>query len=228
MTEEIKLASLDKKEALRYLGYGDNDEPDRKILAILEQCEEQVLKSAKPKTVYRCFNFKRTPKGIEVEGTGLVLTGNSIEEHLSGCGKLVLLCATISSEIDRLIRRLEVEDKTLMLVTDSLSSVAVEQVCDKAELMIAKEFPEYYQTWRFGVGYGDLPLVLQKDFLNALDAGKRVGVYATSSSLLTPRKSVTCIIGLSREPIAKKRRGCQTCTMRDRCLYRKSGISCSS
>ena len=113
-----------------------------------------------------------------------------------------------------------------MVVADSLSSVAVEQVCSKAEQIIADKFEGTYQTWRFGIGYGDLPLTLQPDFLRILDAGKRVGVYATKSCLLTPRKSVTCIIGVSDKPLPKSQRGCQTCNMKGKCPYSGTDIGC--
>lgn len=227
MKESIRLGKLNKKEALKYLGYGNN-EPDEKILKLLDKCEEELLETARPQIVYRCFDITEGEKDIEVEGTNLCLKGNSIREHLEGCDKAVLLCATVSAAVDKLLRKLEIEDMASMVVMDSLSSVAVEQVCDKAEEMIAAEFSDYYQTWRFGIGYGDLPLTLQSDFLKALDAEKRVGVFATASSLLTPRKSVTCIIGLSKTPVSKKRRGCQTCNMKDRCIYRGTDSGCSS
>ena len=44
--------------------------------------------------------------------------------------------------------------------------LSLDKRLDKAEEMIAAEFSDYYQTWRFGIGYGDLPLTLQSDFLN--------------------------------------------------------------
>lgn len=227
MNDSIKLGKLNRKEALKYLGYGNN-EPDEKIAKLLDECEKKLLETARPQIVYRCFDITAGESGIEVAGTNLCLTGNSIREHLEGCDKAVLLCATVSADVDRLLRKLEIEDMTSMVVMDSLSSVAVEQVCDKAEEMIAKEFGDYFQTWRFGIGYGDLPLNLQNNFLKALDAGKRVGVFATASCLLTPRKSVTCIIGLSKTPLSKKKRGCQTCNMKDRCIYRGTDSGCSS
>ena len=46
------------------------------------------------------------------------------------------------------------------------------------------------------MGYDDFPLEGQKKFLEILDASKRVGVCVNSSMMLTPTKSVTCVIGL--------------------------------
>lgn len=227
MNNFIQLGPLNQKEALRYLGYGDG-RPDAKVQQMLDECEKQLLLTARPKIVYKCFDIEKCDSGIIVKGTGLSLTGNSIGEQLEGCDKAVLLCATISTEVDRLLHKTQIQDMAMAVVMDSLASTAVEQVCDKAEELIADEFGEYYQTWRFGIGYGDLPLTLQNDFLKILDANKRVGVYATQSSLLTPGKSVTCIIGLSKNPLPKKKRGCQTCNMCENCRYRAAGTSCNS
>ena len=221
----IKLDALDRQEALRYLGMGKT-EPDDNTQRLLDECEKLLLEAARPQYVYRCFECIHREEGVEAAGTNLILTGNSIKEHLKGCDRMVLLCVTISAEVDRLLRKLELKAMAAMVVADSLSSVAVEQVCSKAEQIIADKFEGTYQTWRFGIGYGDLPLTLQPDFLRILDAGKRVGVYATKSCLLTPRKSVTCIIGVSDKPLPKSQRGCQTCNMKEKCPYSGTDIGC--
>lgn len=226
MSESIKLKPLNQREALRYMGYG-TAKPDTQVQQMLDACETELLQKAIPRYVYRCFDLAGQPEGIAVLGTNLILSGQDIAGHLSGCEKAVLLCATISAEADRLIRILQVQNMSKCVVMDALASVAVEQVCTQAEQLIRQEFEAYYQTWRFGIGYGDLPLELQPAFLEVIDAPKRVGVYATSSLLLTPTKSVTCIIGLSKDPITNQRKGCQTCNMQERCRYRAGGGHCS-
>ena len=64
------------------------------------------------------------------------------------------------------------------------------------------------------------------DFLTLLDAPRKIGLCATDSSILTPRKSVTAIIGLSNHPIEKPKKNCATCRMRDRCAFRKKEEHC--
>lgn len=164
---------------------------------------------------------------VILSGTNLVLTGNSITEHLSGCEKAVLFAATISADIDKLIRVTQLEDMAKAVITDSLASVAVEQVCDKTELIIKEQFLEYYQTFRFGVGYGDLPITLQKDFVNVLNAPKVIGLNVGTSYMLTPAKSVTAVIGLSKQPISRRNRGCRTCNMYENCNFRRKGGRCN-
>ncbi len=112
------------------------------------------------------------------------------------------------------------------LVADSLASAAVEQVCEAAEEEIRAAIGNYGYTWRFSPGYGDFPLDIQGEFLNALDAPKRIGVNVTDSLILIPRKSVTAVMGVSENEIPKSRRGCGNCKMKETCPYRKNYGHC--
>lgn len=232
MDNQIVLEQLNINEALRYLGYGGNA-PDERVMQLLNECSEEIMKTARPQMVYKVFDIAdftdhdTAVKSVELSGTNFVLTGKSITEHLAGCERAVLFAATISAGIDRLIRVTQLENMAKAVIMDSLASVAVEQVCDKTELIIKEQFPEYYQTFRFGVGYGDLPITLQRDFLNILNAQKVIGLNASASCMLTPTKSVTAVIGLSRQPIASKQRGCQTCSLYEKCNFRRKGGRCN-
>ena len=229
ITENMKLEKLNRKEALWYLGYS-GEQLDDAMEHLIDLCEEKVLASAKPRYVYKVCNIMAIESqnhGIAVDGCHLTLTGESIKKHLKGCDMAVLMAVTLSDSIDRLIRITQVEDMAKAVLVDSLSSVAIEQVCDKVEHIIRQAYPDKYQTFRFGIGYGDLPILLQKDFLNALDAPKRIGLNVNASYMLTPTKSVTAIIGLSDNPIEKTARGCQTCNMREQCNIRQKGGHCN-
>ena len=59
-----------------------------------------------------------------------------------------------------------------------------------------------------------------------VNAQKFIGLNATGNNILTPRKSVTAIIGLSENEISKGRRGCACCNMREVCQFRKRGDHC--
>ena len=100
----------------------------------------------------------------------------------------------------------------------------MEQVCDKAEEEIFADKPNLYRTWRFSPGYGDLPIDIQGDILNALNAQRRIGLTVTESSLLVPTKSVTAIIGISSDPISKGEKGCAVCSRKDSCIYSKNNL----
>lgn len=212
--DTIKIDALDKKECMRYMG-ASGLEPEGVLKDLIEECEEVIKKEINPKYVYRVLDANQ-----------IHFPGNEIAEHLKGCEKIVMMCATVSANIDRLLRKTEITDMTKALIYDCMASVAVEEICEQVEMIIRKKLPQYYMTWRYGVGYGDFPLEYQDTFLRILDATKLIGVHVSENHILIPRKSVTCVIGLSRKPILNNKRGCASCNMRERCQFRKKGERC--
>lgn len=220
----LKLTSINKSEALRYMGYGKAT-PEPQIMEVVNTAEKNLLDCISPKYLYKVLDITPTPQGVKVNGTTLELTGSSIVSHLENCSKIILMCATLSIGADKLIKMAQIEDMVLALATDSLASACIEQVCDYAEKEAQKNLEGYF-TWRFSPGYGDLPIALQKDILNILDAPRKIGLCTTDSSLLIPTKSVTAIIGVSDLEINRKKRGCTACNLKDVCKFRKDGEHC--
>ncbi len=211
----IVLETLNRREAIRYLG-GAKVEINSKMQELMDECEQMILSAASPKYLY---------KMIELPCKEIV-KGKDIASHLDGCDKAILMCATLGSEVDRLIRITEISDMAKAVVLDSFASVAVEQVCCKVDELLAQKYPESYFTFRFSPGYGDYPIEMQGCFLRTLDAQRKIGLTANSNSLLIPSKSVTAVAGVSKSPVEKKKRGCAVCNMRDICKFRRNGEHC--
>ncbi|MBQ8062602.1 MAG: methionine synthase [Clostridia bacterium] len=213
----MTLGPLDHREAVRYLG-DSRVAMTEEMEALLTECEEEVLAAADPKFLYK---VKELP-------CPELMVGKDIAEHLDGCSKVVLLCATVGAGIDRMLRIAQVKDMSRAVVLDSMSSVAIEQVCRKFDEFIAEEYPDLYQTFRFSPGYGDYPIDLQKWFLTELDAPKKIGLTTNDSYLLIPTKSVTAVMGLSETEPPKRKRGCASCNLRETCNFRKRGAHCGA
>ena len=207
------------------MGYHSHN-ADEKTIALLKECEALVISHSIPRYSYKIFDIAMCDSGINVLGTKLILTGEDIKLHLKDCYGIVLMCATLSYKIDELIRRTQIEDMAKAVVINSLSSVAIEQICDNIEKEIHAKTYNQYKTWRYSPGYGDLPIELQKDILTTLDAQRKIGLCTTTSMTLTPIKSVTAIIGLSNTPVTPKKRGCMGCNLKEICQYRKAGNHC--
>ncbi len=222
---EIQIDHINKSEALRYMGYGIN-KPDENTMNSINEVEKELLKVIVPQYTFRVFDIDVSINGVAVPGTSLVLTGKDITQHLKNCTKAALLAATVSQGADRLIRTYAAYDMAKSVIADCLSSAAVEQLCNKIDVIIKENSGMKYQTWRFSPGYGDLPLEIQRDFLNILDAPKRIGLSVLDNYMMVPTKSVTAVIGLSDEPIQKGKTGCACCNMRETCKYRIRGEHC--
>ena len=222
----ISLSGINKDEAARYMGI--RGVPERSVAEMLERCEKRVLDVIRPAYVYRETDIEFTENGVVSGCMPVPLTGKSIAEHLSGCTKAVFMAVTLSAGADKLIRQTAVTDMAESLAVDCLCSAAVEQVCDLAEEEIFSGREGIYRTWRFSPGYGDLPLELQRDFLLAVNAQRRIGLTVTENSLLLPSKSVTAIIGISEKPIQRGKRGCAVCDRRASCAFAKLGGVCNT
>lgn len=221
----ISITSINQREALRYLRYGSNV-PDDNIQSVIDRCEKELLAVINPRYTYKVFDISDNNNNIHLNGCKLILKGNDITNHLNGCIKAVLMCATLSADTDKLIRNTQINNMTEAVILDSLASVCTEQLCDEVEKEIHDKFPQYFHTWRYSAGYGDFPIDIQSDFISILDAQKRIGLCVTSSGMLTPKKSVTAVIGLSENPVNLKKRGCLTCSMQKTCQFRRKGERC--
>lgn len=211
----MTLEKLNRSEAIRYLG-GAGIQMNDQMEVLMDECEKMVLEKAAPKFLY-----------IELDlPCDTIMGGKDIANHLDGCEKAILMCATLGAEIDKLIRISQISDMAKAVVLDSFASVAVEQVCNKVDEIIAEKYDGYYMTFRFSPGYGDYPISLQQDFLRMLDAPRKIGLTTNENFLLMPTKSVTAVMGLSKNPIERKKRGCAICNMRGKCRFRKNGEHC--
>ncbi|MCI5562855.1 MAG: methionine synthase [Intestinimonas massiliensis] len=213
---DITLTHIPREEVLRYLGCPGTEDPA--TLALVEGCSARLLAAARPKWTYRVFGLAVQTDGVRLD-CGLLLPGRDLAAHLRGCSRAALLAATLSAPVDALLRRAQAEDLAAAVALDCCATAAVEAVCDLAEAEIRARFPGCSFPFRFSPGYGDLPIELQDPILRLLDAPRRVGLCTTDRHILTPRKSVTAVLGISDGEISPQKRGCASCTFRDRCKF---------
>ena len=210
---------------LRYLGTAGRD--PGALLPLAEDCARELLAIARPRWEWRAFGCRIGPEGVQLEG-GLLLPGQDLARHLTGCQEAVLMAATLSAGVDGLLRQSQLRDLGRSLVLEACATAAIEEVCDRGEAMIRGQYPGRVLTSRYSPGYGDLPVTVQGAFLALLDAPRRLGLCATGSSILTPRKSVTAVIGVREAGAGNPEdgRGCGVCRLRESCPYRKAGTVC--
>ena len=213
---DITLTHIPREEVLRYLGCPGTEDPA--TLALVEGCSARLLAAARPKWTYRVFDLAVQTDGVRLD-CGLLLPGRDLAAHLRGCSRAALLAATLSAPVDALLRRAQAEDLAAAVALDCCATAAVEAVCDLAEAEIRVRFPGCSFPFRFSPGYGDLPIELQDPILRLLDAPRRMGLCATDRHILTPRKSVTAILGISDGEVTPQKRGCASCSFRGRCKF---------
>ena len=186
------MPQIDKKEVLRYAGVKQADE---EILSLLERMEKETKGILSYKVAYR-----RYP--INIDGDSLDLGFAKTNSHslaicLKECDEIIVFCATVGVELDRLIKRYSLTSPASAVMLQALGSERVEALCDRFCAYMAEETGRELRP-RFSPGYGDLSLEIQRDIFAAVDPMK-IGVSLGENLFMTPSKSVTAIIGIKKE-----------------------------
>ena len=144
---------------------------------------------------------------------------------LKQCEKLILFGATLGTGADRLITRASLTDMAKAVVLQACAAAMLEEYCDACQREIAKQQEKegWYLRPRFSPGYGDFDIQYQKPLMQMLDCAKTIGLTMTDSFMMTPTKSVTAVIGMSRIKERCPIQGCEICEKKD-CEYRRDTI----
>lgn len=209
---------IDRNEFLRYLGWKGQD-TDEAFLRKLDEAAKRCLQLAEPRSAVRRFDLY----GMTLAGTDFTLEGEDIRRHLQGCRAVYLFAATIGIGVERETARLTRKSAHEALLFDTAASCAVESYCDDICAALSADCGARL-TERFSCGYGDFPLQAQRDICNLLRTDARIGLCCDECFLLTPRKSVTAVVGITDGPAAPAQSGCghrcAACTKAD-CAYRR-------
>lgn len=221
--------AIPKKEVLRYLGH-KNQEINGNIDRLIDETIKEAKELVNPKKVVARYKITINDTGVSLDNTNLILTGEDIKNHLKYSKDIYIMAVTLGSAIEKKIAYYEKIDLTKAVILDSCATTAVEEFCDFIEEDIKKIAESEHKgiTFRYSPGYGDLPIDIQKDFLDTLNATKTIGLTVSRHNLLMPRKSVTAIIGLIPKDKAINKRTCEVCSNYNNCKFRKEGVSCGS
>ena len=196
--EELGEIPFDEKEILRYAML-PSFAPRPEELP-LKECLKGARGAAQCRAVWCRYPLKRDGKWLDL---GFARTDSrDLRNHLEGCGEILLFACTAGAEMDRRIGRAKLSSPAKGLLMHAIGAQQVEGGCDRLCRRLAEMFPDRELTSRFSPGYGDLPLVLQREVMEALDCGRTVGITLTDSLLMTPSKSVTAIIGMKERDLA--------------------------
>ena len=209
---------IDRKQVLYYLQSQYEDETLKKQI---DEMIEELIKIADFKVSYQVYNKEQLIKERLIEGT-------DVDQFLISCNECLIMVATLGMSVDRKIKQYQVLDIGKAYVLNAVANVYLEQQCDKLydELKLYYQKHNLYLSDRFSCGYGNYPLTCQKEYIRLLQTNKKIGVYCNENSLLVPSKSMSGIIGISKQVQPMKIRGCNYCMMKDTCNLRKVGKKC--
>lgn len=191
------ILEITKEELLSFIGRGTP--PlfyDKNKLAT---CAEFAGKISRIKYVSNIYRIAFAKEGVKVLGTTLVLTGEAIREHLSGCSEIMIFAVTLGREVDEAIARAKYRDLEYSYLLDSAAELLLDKAVDKIREGLTASLKAKKATPCFSAGYADFPLESQTEILEILSAKKYLGILLSESVLMSPLKSVTAVIGIKNE-----------------------------
>ena len=202
------------REALRYLGYRRGRASGQEVGEV-QACLEQLRRAVTPRHVYSLWDVSLGDGTVTLGG--VQIASRSLSGHLRGAERAIAFAATLGLGADRLIKRLSGESMASAVVANACASALIEHYCDEATAAI--ETGGLFPLPRFSPGYGDFSIQHQADLARLTDCARKIGVTVTDSMLLSPAKSVTAIIGLTREERCAPQQ-CAACGKTD-CPFRR-------
>lgn len=211
---------VDRKEVLRYLGYGKK-EADAQIMQSMEDAIEKLQRVVQPRWLYEVF-----PLTLHLDGTidfhCFQAVSKNLSKNLTGCEQVVIFAATLGIQVDLLVERYVKLQISQGVIMQAVAAAMIEQFCDTCQETIRQQMEQqgWYLRPRFSPGYGDFALEHQRNVISVLQCPKKIGLTLTDSLLMAPTKSVTAVIGLSRTKQPCHRHGCEVCEKTD-CAFRR-------
>ena len=226
---------INRREIYRYLGIKPNMEPDAATEKLAEECIRELLEKCRPRAYARWFPLRvcEEPGSDETVDTGAAGAGKaqdapdsplldfscfqvrsrSLLRNLQDCSEVILFAATIGEGADLLARKYGRINVAKAVVMQAAAAAMIEAFCDEENEKLRAEAAEkgLYLRPRFSPGYGDFSLDHQRDFARVLEMQKTVGITLTESLLMLPSKSVTAVIGVSKQDARCVLSGCESC-----------------
>lgn len=212
--------NIDKTEVLRYLGYNGQSAP-LAVCDAIERCMAEIL----PKLSYRaCFDrflVTEIPNG-NLSLSFIETNSKNLAKNLKDCNEVILFTATVGIELDRIMQKYSALSPLNATISQAIGTAAIEKWCDVLCERFAVRERDYgnFLRPRFSPGYGDFPLETQKRIFEVLDCNRKIGVTLTDSLLMMPSKSVSAIIGVSKNNLRCTPHGCEICKNTE-CQFRR-------
>ena len=191
-------SGADIKEILRYSGIMNAASCSDEIIAESVRAAEQIGGTAHPKSISRECSLSISGDVCSIDG--IEVKSSSLAEHLADCERALLFAATLGSGVDMLIGRYSAVKMSYAVILQGAAAALTELFCDDECAALERKYENEgcFLLPRFSPGYGDFSLEYQRALTEHLNAYKYTGIAVSVGGQMTPMKSVSAVIGVSR------------------------------
>lgn len=179
-----------------------------------------IESTASPHIMWKKFPIIPVKDGCAIQNEAHRVASRKFSRILLGCDKAVLCAATLGRDLDEELKRddLRMYERVIL---DQVASDVMEAVMELGQVKIQGACkPGKSLTKRYSPGYCDWSVEGQQMLFSLLPS-QVLGIKLSSSNLMSPRKSVTALLGIGgEEEIEEKGNACTRCSRRN-CEFRR-------
>jgi hypothetical protein len=158
---------------------------------------------------------------------GSTLSSPMLGHYLPVATHVAAGVCTIGDAIENEVRRgFAASDRLRATILDEIGTLALYRLSDRVQEMIQEEAARMglQASGALNPGEDGIPISQQETVLE-LASGADIGISQTSTGMLSPRKSLSMILGLGKQ-MRRWSRGerCAVCAARDRCPHRRTRL----
>ena len=210
------------RDIYEQMGYGDAT-PDARTVAETEALTERIFSILRPRLCLFVTDGRLDTDAnmLSVMGRDFSI-GKIIARQLRGSERYAFFIATAGAEFERLQHQLKEEgDMVKIFIADSIGSVIAEKTADVMEKELENLLGSsgWHHTNRFSPGYCGWHVSGQQMLFPMFPEQPPCGVTLSESSLMSPIKSVSGVLGLGPD-VRKYPYSCGLCDLKQ-CYKRK-------
>ncbi|MDY6906483.1 MAG: vitamin B12 dependent-methionine synthase activation domain-containing protein [Thermodesulfobacteriota bacterium] len=165
----------------------------------IRACQELV----RPKALLQLTSYEKLSENA-IYGKGVCIESTNwkrLTARMTGVHSLCCLAVTLGDAVDTRIKELGKSAVLKALVLDAAASVMAEYYANQLQQRVhaCVEQKGYQASARFSPGYCDWPMADGQRSLFPFLCPETIGISATPSGLMIPRKSITAVIILADE-----------------------------
>lgn len=190
-----------------------------KLVEAAEWALKESLPLFRPRVVVREYAVDGLRhKRLRLDGGSL--EGPLIVQHLAGAKRVAVMVCTLGPDLEAVTSELMRSDAVLGMAMEGAGTAAVEMLsvlaCNRLEAGAKAE--ELHASIPLSPGMVGWPVDPGQRQVFALVDASEIGVRLTASLMMSPRLSVSQVVGFGEEKMLEGR-ACDYCSLKDTCRY---------